>query len=235
LLLRTAAARPTSAASRWPSSAPRWTGEPGAGGGGGGAQGASWRVAPARAAAWACFRFAAKSAGRGWQQAAEHIPPCPRFAEAAAIYEDTARAAAENNLLRFGARGHLLCAGVCVLCYGSDEDVRARIERYKDIDLQVWGWGRKGGREQQLAWVAGFGKAAARPAAGALPRSGCARTGRAPPAPRGAPHRPCPPPRRPRPAPSPVRRQPRGQPSGGVRRRAGSVRREGLCDGGRRV
>ena len=61
------------------------------------------------------------------------------FSAAAEIYEDVARLSAENNLLKFGAKGHLLCAGVCVLCYASDEDVRNRIERYKDIDLQVWG------------------------------------------------------------------------------------------------
>lgn len=47
------------------------------------------------------------------------------------------RTAADNTLLKFGAKGHLLCAGICVLCWGSDDDIRARIERYKDIDLQV--------------------------------------------------------------------------------------------------
>jgi hypothetical protein len=74
----------------------------------------------------------------------KHPPSCDkRFAEAAEIYEDVARAAADHHLLRFGARGHLLAAGVCLLCYASDEDVRARLERYRDIDLQVLGgeWG----------------------------------------------------------------------------------------------
>jgi hypothetical protein len=66
-----------------------------------------------------------------------HDPIPPRFADAAEIYEDVARACADNNLLKFGARGHLLCAGVCVLCHANDEDIRGRIERYKDIDLQV--------------------------------------------------------------------------------------------------
>ncbi|KAI8468366.1 MAG: TPR-like protein [Monoraphidium minutum] len=70
---------------------------------------------------------------------AEFSAEVDRFADAAEIYEDVARAAADNNLLRFGARGHLLCAGVCVLCHANDEDVRARIERYKDIDLQFSG------------------------------------------------------------------------------------------------
>lgn len=70
---------------------------------------------------------------------AEFSAELEKFADAAEIYEDVARAAADNNLLRFGARGHLLCAGVCVLCFADDETVRARIERYKDIDLQFAG------------------------------------------------------------------------------------------------
>lgn len=70
---------------------------------------------------------------------AEFSAELERFADAAAIYEDVGRAAAENNLLRFGAKGHLLCAGICVMCHGSDDDVRSRIERYKDIDLQFAG------------------------------------------------------------------------------------------------
>lgn len=70
---------------------------------------------------------------------AEFSAELERYADAAEIYEDVARLCADNNLLKFGARGHLLCAGVCVLCHASDEDVRARIERYKDIDLQFAG------------------------------------------------------------------------------------------------
>ena len=35
------------------------------------------------------------------------------------IFEDTARAAVANNLLKFSARGHLLNAGICQLCSGS--------------------------------------------------------------------------------------------------------------------
>ncbi|GBF96606.1 hypothetical protein Rsub_09352 [Raphidocelis subcapitata] len=68
---------------------------------------------------------------------AEFSAELEKYAEAAEIYEDVARAAADNNLLRFGARGHLLCAGVCVLCHASDEEVRTRLDRYRDIDLQT--------------------------------------------------------------------------------------------------
>lgn len=70
---------------------------------------------------------------------AEFSADLERYREAADIYEDVARAAADNNLLKFGAKGHLLCAGVCVLCYASDDDVRARLERYRDIDLHFAG------------------------------------------------------------------------------------------------
>jgi hypothetical protein len=50
-----------------------------------------------------------------------------------------ARAAADNHLLKFGAKGHLLCAGICALCFANDEDMRTRLEKYRDIDLQFEG------------------------------------------------------------------------------------------------
>jgi len=39
-----------------------------------------------------------------------------RYDVAIPIFEDTARAAVQNNLLKFSARGHLLNAGICHLC-----------------------------------------------------------------------------------------------------------------------
>lgn len=39
-----------------------------------------------------------------------------RYDVAISIFEDTARAAVQNNLLKFSARGHLLNAGICHLC-----------------------------------------------------------------------------------------------------------------------
>jgi len=39
-----------------------------------------------------------------------------RYDAAIPIFEDTARAAVQNNLLKFSARGHLLNAGICHLC-----------------------------------------------------------------------------------------------------------------------
>jgi hypothetical protein len=42
-----------------------------------------------------------------------------RYDVAIPIFEDTARAAVQNNLLKFSARGHLLNAGICHLCSAS--------------------------------------------------------------------------------------------------------------------
>lgn len=58
------------------------------------------------------------------------------YAEAIQIFEEVGRAAADNNLLRFSARGHLLNAGLCHLA-GSDQiAIQRAIENYGDIDLQ---------------------------------------------------------------------------------------------------
>lgn len=68
-----------------------------------------------------------------------------RYQAAEAIYVDVARACTENNLLRFSAKGYLLQAGVCAMCYASDDDVAVKLEQYRDLDLQF-----AGSREAQL-------------------------------------------------------------------------------------
>ncbi len=50
-----------------------------------------------------------------------------------------ARASVENNLLKYGAKGYLLQAGICVLAYANDEEVSNKLELYKDLDLQFGG------------------------------------------------------------------------------------------------
>eukprot|EP00878_Enallax_costatus_P001906 GHUV01002067.1.p1 GENE.GHUV01002067.1~~GHUV01002067.1.p1 ORF type:complete len:297 (+),score=108.25 GHUV01002067.1:109-999(+) len=62
-----------------------------------------------------------------------------RYQQAEEIYVDVARACTENNLLKFSARGYLLQAGICALCYASDDDMHIKLEQYKDIDLQFAG------------------------------------------------------------------------------------------------
>lgn len=62
-----------------------------------------------------------------------------QYREAIEIFEEVGRAAADNNLLRFSARGHLLNAGLCHLA-GSDQiAIQRAIEKYGDIDLQFAG------------------------------------------------------------------------------------------------
>lgn len=46
----------------------------------------------------------------------------------------------QNNLLRFGAKGHLLHAALCALCYMPPSGVRDRLERYK-VRVCGWVWG----------------------------------------------------------------------------------------------
>lgn len=47
------------------------------------------------------------------------------------IYVDVARACTENNLLKFSAKGYLLQAGICALCYASDDDMAIKLEQYR--------------------------------------------------------------------------------------------------------
>ena len=61
------------------------------------------------------------------------------YHRAASLFEDVARTAADNPLLKFGAKGHLLCAGICVMCSLADDDVDVRLERYRDLDPQLAG------------------------------------------------------------------------------------------------
>jgi hypothetical protein len=47
------------------------------------------------------------------------------------IYVDVARACTENNLLKFSAKGYLMQAGICALCYASDDDMAIKLEQYR--------------------------------------------------------------------------------------------------------
>lgn len=62
-----------------------------------------------------------------------------RYPPAEEIYVDVARACTDNNLLKFSAKGYLLQAGICAMCYASDDDLHVKLEQYKDIDLQFGG------------------------------------------------------------------------------------------------
>lgn len=62
------------------------------------------------------------------------------------IYVDVARACTENNLLKFSAKGYLLQAGVCALCYASDDDMAIKLEQYRSGH----GWTAWGGVAMSL-------------------------------------------------------------------------------------
>ncbi|CAD7703613.1 unnamed protein product [Ostreobium quekettii] len=54
-------------------------------------------------------------------------------------FEDVAREAAGHNLLKYSAKGHLLSAGLCCLCYEDPERFPAMLERYKEVDIMFTG------------------------------------------------------------------------------------------------
>ncbi|KAJ9516507.1 hypothetical protein QJQ45_011142 [Haematococcus lacustris] len=70
---------------------------------------------------------------------AEFSAEAGQYGKAVQIYEDAAKRAVENNLLKFSARGYLLNAGICGLCYLRVDDIEAKIDKYRDIDLQFGG------------------------------------------------------------------------------------------------
>ncbi|KAF8072609.1 ASNAP2 [Scenedesmus sp. PABB004] len=82
---------------------------------------------------------ATSDANKARLKVAELSAEAERYAAAEEIYVDVARACTENNLLRFSAKGHLLQAGICALCYAGDDDVAVKLEQYRDIDLQFAG------------------------------------------------------------------------------------------------
>jgi len=46
---------------------------------------------------------------------------------------------AQKTICSSSAKGYLLQAGICALCYASDDDMQIKLEQYKDIDLQFSG------------------------------------------------------------------------------------------------
>ena len=61
--------------------------------------------------------------------------PC-RYPKAIEIYEDIARQSLNNNLLKYGVKGHLLNAGICQLCKGDVVAINNALERYQV--LLIW-------------------------------------------------------------------------------------------------
>jgi alpha-soluble NSF attachment protein len=82
---------------------------------------------------------ATSEANRCRLKVAEFSAELDDYSRAGSLFEEVASAAAENNLLKYSAKGHLLCAGICALCHLSDEEISTKFERYRDVDLQFAG------------------------------------------------------------------------------------------------
>jgi alpha-soluble NSF attachment protein len=62
---------------------------------------------------------------------AEFSAELDRFDKAVELYEEVAKASVESNLLKYSAKGYLLQAGFCLLCYATDEQISNKIEVFK--------------------------------------------------------------------------------------------------------
>lgn len=54
-----------------------------------------------------------------------------RYHKSIEIYEEIARQSLNNNLLKYGVKGHLLNAGICQLCKGDVVAITNALERYQ--------------------------------------------------------------------------------------------------------
>mmetsp|Transcript_28670 Transcript_28670/g.111923 ORF Transcript_28670/g.111923 Transcript_28670/m.111923 type:complete len:315 (-) Transcript_28670:266-1210(-) len=68
-----------------------------------------------------------------------------KYPQAIELYESVAQAALDSNLLRYGAKEHLLRAGMCHLCLGDDVGASRALQRYSEIDPSF-----RGSREHKL-------------------------------------------------------------------------------------
>lgn len=76
------------------------------------------------------------SANQCRQKIAQHAAQLEQYQKAVEIYEDIARQSLNNNLLKYGVKGHLLNAGICQLCKGKGETVAINnaLEKYQELD-----------------------------------------------------------------------------------------------------
>lgn len=68
------------------------------------------------------------------QKVAEFSAQLGKYQKAIQIYEEVARYSLNNNLLKYGARGHLLNAGICQLCKGDIVAINNALDKYQDLD-----------------------------------------------------------------------------------------------------
>jgi len=54
-----------------------------------------------------------------------------RYPKAIEIFEDIAQQSLNNNLLKYGVKGHLLNAGICHLCKGDVVAITNALDKYQ--------------------------------------------------------------------------------------------------------
>ncbi|KAK3017493.1 hypothetical protein RJ639_005997 [Escallonia herrerae] len=77
---------------------------------------------------------ATTSANQSKQKVAQYSAQLAKYPQAIAIYEEIARHSLNNNLLKYGVRGHLLNAGLCQLCKGDVVAIINALGVYQDLD-----------------------------------------------------------------------------------------------------
>ncbi|CAL5404702.1 unnamed protein product [Camellia sinensis] len=76
------------------------------------------------------------SANQCKQKIAQFAAQLEQYQKSIEIYEFIAQKSLNNNLLKYGVKGHLLNAGICQLCKGKGDVVAISnaLERYQDMD-----------------------------------------------------------------------------------------------------
>ncbi|XP_050385883.1 alpha-soluble NSF attachment protein 2 [Argentina anserina] len=74
------------------------------------------------------------SANQCKQKVAHHAALIEQYPKSIQIYEEIARHSLNNNLLKYGVKGHLLNAGICQLCKGDPVAIGNALEKYEELD-----------------------------------------------------------------------------------------------------
>ncbi|KAF7830901.1 alpha-soluble NSF attachment protein 2 [Senna tora] len=74
------------------------------------------------------------SANQCKQKVAQFAAQLEQYQKSVEIYEEIARQSLNNNLLKYGVKGHLLNAGICQLCKGDVVAITNALERYQELD-----------------------------------------------------------------------------------------------------
>ncbi|KAI4306517.1 hypothetical protein L6164_029788 [Bauhinia variegata] len=74
------------------------------------------------------------SANQCKQKVAQFAAQLEQYQKSVEIYEEIARQSLNNNLLKYGVKGHLLNAGICHLCKGDVVAITNALERYQELD-----------------------------------------------------------------------------------------------------